>query len=78
MKISKEAREAALYCVCLTEERRTIVAERIQEAINSTLDRASEVALEHMPVVQCMSVEPIVSACKEISAAILALKEDTQ
>lgn len=36
-------------------------------------ERAAECAEDRMPVVQCMSVEPIVSACKDIAAAIRSL-----
>jgi len=43
---------------------------------NNGFDAAATVALSHMPMMQCMSVEPIVEVCQLISDDIKSLKEN--
>lgn len=71
MKISDEAREAAVYCVPLSEERRDIIAERIQQAINAAYERAAVVADGgDWPIADDTAKGIIIKTCQMVSGHI--------
>lgn len=60
-------------------EQRIAAAEaKLAEARRAAFIEAAEIAEDRMPVVQCMSVEPIVSACLDIAAALRSKAEESQ
>ena len=50
---------------------------RVSEARRQAFIEAAEIAEERMPVVQCMSVEPVVSACLDIASTLRAKAEES-
>jgi len=47
-----------------------------QAAEKATRERDAGIAEDRMPVIQCMSVEPVVSACRDIATAIRSQNDD--
>lgn len=52
--------------------------EAADAAIAIVLERCAQVAENRMPVIQCMSVEPVIVACTDITAEIRALQEQNK
>lgn len=78
LPVSQEATDHAQLWWNSTDGLRTAEFTNLAEAFDrfgTTIreqerERCAKVAEEHMPIVQCMSVEPVVIACMHIATAI--------
>ena len=60
------------------QQQRTLIMAALADARRQAFIEAAGIAEDHMPAIQCMSVEPIVSACLDIANDIRAKAEKTQ
>lgn len=54
-----------------------MMVDRYLEGVRAGLEAAAKVCEDRMPVIQCMSVEPIISALDDAAQAIRSLDPET-